>query len=316
MSLLPAAASTLAPRVDALFYVVLAVTGVVAVAIGGLIIVLSIRYRAGSNTTRESPGPQRESKVRRWLEIGWIATPLALFLGAFAWGSQLYIVRSTAPSDAMEIDVVAKQWIWKAQHRSGQREINELHVPRGMPVKLLMTSQDVIHSFFVPAFRVKQDVLPGRYTMLWFNATQNGEFHLFCTEYCGTDHSRMGGSIIVMDPPQFAAWLRDQGQTSSMSARGSALFRELGCSGCHGANASVHAPSLDGLYGRPVPLADGRVVTADERYLRDSILLPQKEVAAGYEPIMPSFAGQIDEDDLLDLIAYIKSLAPPAGASR
>jgi len=182
-------------------------------------------------------------------------------------------------------------------------------VARGRAVKLIMTSEDVIHSFFVPAFRVKQDVLPGRYTTLWFTATKDGEFHLFCAEYCGTDHARMGGRIVVLEPAEYARWLNTAAPALSMAERGAQLFRQLGCSGCHGAAATVAAPKLEGLYGKPVPLEGGGTVIADERYLRDSILLPRKEVAAGYAPIMPSFAGAISEDQLLDLIAYITSLA-------
>jgi len=209
----------------------------------------------------------------------------------------------------VDVFVVAKQWMWTLQHPSGQREINELHVARGQPVRLVMTSQDVIHSFFVPAFRLKQDVLPGRYTEMWFTPTRTGRFHLFCAEYCGTDHARMGGDIVVMEPADFERWLDAHGGTPDMAARGEALFRQYGCSGCHGANATIHAPDLAGLFGKPVPLADGTTVIADERYLRDSILLPRKEIAAGYEPIMPSFAGQIGEPDILDLIAYIRRLS-------
>jgi cytochrome c oxidase subunit 2 len=205
--------------------------------------------------------------------------------------------------------VVAKQWMWRLQHPDGRREINELHVARGRAVKLIMTSEDVIHSFFVPAFRVKQDVLPGRYTTLWFTATKDGEFHLFCAEYCGTDHARMGGRIVVLEPAEYARWLNAATPARSMAERGAQLFRQLGCSGCHAAAATVAAPKLEGLYGKPVPLEGGGTVIADERYLRDSILLPRKEVVAGYAPIMPSFAGAVSEDQLLDLIAYIKSLA-------
>jgi cytochrome c oxidase subunit 2 len=219
------------------------------------------------------------------------------------------VQRATPPDNALELFVVAKQWMWKLEHTGGQREIDEMHVPRGTPVKLIMTSEDVIHSFFVPAFRLKQDVLPGRYTQMWFTATEAGRFHLFCAEYCGTDHSRMHGDVVVMEPADFARWLEAHRGASDMAARGEALFRDYGCSGCHSANASVHAPDLAGMYGKPVPLSDGSVVVADERYIRDSILLPAKEVAAGYAPIMPSFAGRIGEGDILDLIAYVRSLA-------
>jgi cytochrome c oxidase subunit 2 len=239
-----------------------------------------------------------------------ILTPLALFLAAFAWGARLYLARVVAPADAVPLYVVAKQWMWTFEHDGGQREIDVLHVARGRPVQLTMTSQDVIHSFFVPALRLKQDVLPGRYPQLWFTPTRTGRYHLFCAEYCGTDHARMGsGELVVMDPADFQRWLDGQHTTLDAAARGEALFREYGCSGCHGASSAVHAPNLAGIYGRPVPLSDGSTAVADEAYLRDSILLPRKQVAAGYEPIMPSFTGQIGENDLFDLIAYIRSLA-------
>jgi cytochrome c oxidase subunit 2 len=216
----------------------------------------------------------------------------------------------------MKIYIVAKQWMWKAQHAGGQREVGELHVPRGQPLVLVMTSQDVIHSFFVPAFRAKQDVLPGRYTELWFTPSETGRFHLFCAEYCGTDHSRMGGDVVVLDPAEFQRWLATRPETADMAARGEALFRQYGCSGCHDRNATVRAPDLSGLYGRPVPLANGTVVIADERYIRDSILLPLKEVAAGYDAIMPSYAGRIGDDEVFDLTAYIRSLASAPEAPR
>ena len=306
---LPDQASTIAPGVDHLLYAVTAVTAGVGMAIFVTMIVLGIRYREGSSAPRAEDVPAAQARARRRVEIAWTLTPLLLFLGAFAWGARLYVLRAHAPADAMEIFVVARQWMWKLQHPGGQREINELHVPRGEPIKLVMTSEDVIHSFFVPAFRLKQDVLPDRYTELWFTPTQTGRFHLFCAEYCGTDHARMGGDIVVMEPADFARWLVAHNAGADMATRGEARFREYGCSGCHGENAVVHAPNLAGVYGKPVPLADGTTVLADERYLRDSILLPLKEVAAGYEPIMPSFAGKIGEDDILDLIAYIKSLA-------
>jgi cytochrome c oxidase subunit 2 len=198
--------------------------------------------------------------------------------------------------------------MWKLEHAGGRREIDELHVPAGRPVKLVMTSQDVIHDFFMPVFRIKQDVLPGRYTTLWFEATKPGDYQLFCSQYCGTDHSRMVGRVVVMEPAAFERWLASGNSTGSMAAQGAAHFREYGCSGCHGASASVHAPKLEGLFGRPVQLADGSTVIADDRYIHDSVLLPRKEITAGYAPIMPSFQGQITEDALLEIIEYVKSL--------
>ena len=306
---LPPEASTIAAKVDFLLYAVTAVTVTVAIAIFVTLIVFGIRYRSGSKVVRAEDVPAAQARARRRFEVAWTLLPLLLFFAAFGWAAHLYVLRADAPPDSMELFVVAKQWMWKLQHSGGQREIDEMHVPRGQPTKLVMTSQDVIHSFFVPAFRLKQDVLPGRYTTLWFTPTQTGRFHLFCAEYCGTDHAHMGGDVVVMEPAEFQRWLAERAGGPSMAARGESLFREYGCSGCHGANAAVHAPDLAGLFGRPVPLADGSVVVADERYIRDSILLPLKEVAAGYEPIMPSFLGRIGEDDIVDLIAYVKGLA-------
>jgi cytochrome c oxidase subunit 2 len=306
---LPAEASTIAPRVDHLLYAVTAVTVGVAMAIFCVMIVFGIRYRAGSSAPRAEDVPAAQARARRRIEAAWTLIPLFLFMAGFAWAARVYVARGTPPPNALELFVVAKQWMWKLQHPGGQREIDEMHIPRGQPILLVMTSQDVIHSFFVPAFRLKQDVLPGRYTEMWFTATQTGRFHLFCAEYCGTDHARMGGDVVVMEPADYARWLSAHRGAPDMASRGEELFRHFGCSGCHGANASVHAPNLAGLYGKPVPLADGTTTVADERYIRDSILLPRREVAAGYEPIMPSFAGQIGEDEILDLIAYIKRLA-------
>jgi cytochrome c oxidase subunit 2 len=310
MTFLPPEASTLAPRVDALLLTVTAVTTITALGVFIAMIWFGVRYRAGTPVYRHEDMPQAQRRARIRVELAWTLTPLALFLAAFAWGARLYLARDVAPADAVPLYVVAKQWMWTFEHDGGQREIDVLHVARGRPVQLTMTSQDVIHSFFVPALRLKQDVLPGRYTQLWFTPTRTGRYHLFCAEYCATDHARMGsGELVVMDPADFQRWLDGQHTTLDAAARGEALFREYGCSGCHGASSAVHAPNLAGIYGRPVPLSDGSTAVADEAYLRDSILLPRKQVAAGYEPIMPSFTGQIGENDLFDLIAYIRSLA-------
>ncbi|HEY1328648.1 MAG TPA: cytochrome c oxidase subunit II [Casimicrobiaceae bacterium] len=313
---LPPSASTMAPRVDALFYAVTGTTVAVAIAVFVALVYFGIRYRAGSPVPRHEDIAAAQRRARIRVELAWTLIPLFLFLCAFAWAARLYVERAAPPPGALTVDVVAKQWMWKFQHAGGRREIDELHVPRGQPVKLTMTSQDVIHSFFVPAFRVKQDVLPGRYTELWFTATKPGRYHLFCAEYCGTDHARMGsGDLVVMDPADFQRWLAESSAPDAAS-RGASLFRALGCSGCHGANAAVHAPDLAGVYGKPVPLSDGSTVIADERYLHDSILLPRKEIAAGYAPIMPSFTGRVSEDDVFDLIAYIRSLAQSSARPR
>ena len=304
-TMLPAA-SLLGHRIDVLFLVVLILTGCVASGIGILIVAFTIRYRRGSRVDRSNP------LVRvRWIEVTWITVPLAIFLGIFGWSSLVFSQFHRPPRQAMRVHVLAKQWMWKVEHENGRREIDELHVPLGRPVELIMTSQDVIHSFFVPEFRAKQDLLPGRYMSLWFTATRAGRFRLFCAEYCGTQHSGMHGQIIVMRPPEFAAWLAAGPARSDLASRGFEIYRRMGCSGCHEPTSTVHAPDLVGLFGRAVHLSDGTTVTADETYIRDSILLPRKQVVAGFDPVMPSFQGQLDEDDLTALIAYIKSRASP-----
>ena len=304
----PARASSLATSVDILFYSWLALAGLVTFAIALLIVWFAVKYRHGSRANRDMASGAELRRQSHRIEIAWIVTPLVLFGVMFAWAADLYYVHAAPPANATEVYVVGKQWMWKLEHAGGRREIDELHVPAGRPIKLIMTSQDVIHSFFMPVFRIKQDVLPGRYTMLWFTATRPGDYHVFCSQYCGTDHARMIGHVVVMEPAAFARWLASGNGSQSMAQEGAARFRQYGCSGCHGASASVHAPKLEGLFGRRVQLSDGSSVVADERYLHDSVMLPRKDVVAGYEPIMPSFQGQIAEDDLLDIIEYIKSL--------
>jgi cytochrome c oxidase subunit 2 len=218
-------------------------------------------------------------------------------------------VEETPPADALTIYVVGKQWMWKVQHPEGPRELDELHVPVGKPIRLVLASQDVIHDFFVPAFRMKQDVVPGRYRTEWFQATKVGEYRLFCSEYCGTSHARMTGRVVVMAPADYQRWLA-RGNATDLASQGAALFRRNGCSGCHGPGASVHAPPLDGIYGKPQPLQGGGFAVADEAYLRDAILLPTKHVVAGYEPIMPSFQGQLSEEEVFALVAYLKGKTP------
>jgi cytochrome c oxidase subunit 2 len=300
--LFPQSASVAAGRYDTLFLAQMLLIGFVAFGVAMLIVIFSIRYR------RNSPADRSHAPTTgRGIEIAWTVIPLLLFIGTFAWAAYDYTQLYREPPNAMPVFVVAKQWMWKLEHSNGKREIDELHVPLGQPVRLVMTSQDVIHSFFVPAFRIKQDVVPGRYTTIWFTPTQTGEFHLFCAEYCGTDHAGMHGRIVVMQPSEFTAWLQAGNTQSGMAARGFELYRRYGCSGCHEAQSSVHAPDLHGLLGRTVHLSDGRTLVADEAYIRDSVLLPRKDVVAGYAPIMPSFAGQIGEEDLLAIIEYIRS---------
>lgn len=302
LRLFPKSATTAAGRFDELFIAQTIVLVAVGVAVALLIAFFSIHYRRNSAADRSNA----PASVR-WMEITWIMVPLVLFVATFVWAAYEYTRLYRPPPDAMPVFVVAKQWMWKTEHPNGRREINELHVPLNKPVRLVMTSQDVIHSFYVPDFRIKQDVVPGRYTTLWFTATQTGEFHLFCSEYCGTDHASMGGRIIVMRPSEFAAWLTSGNTQPGIAAHGFELYRRYGCSGCHEAQSSVHAPDLHGLLGREVHLSDGRTLIADEGYIRDSILLPDKDVVAGYQPIMPSFAGQIGEEDILAIIEYIRS---------
>nr|WP_307736183.1 cytochrome c oxidase subunit II [Massilia pinisoli] len=299
--MLPVDAAASAARLDSLALCLLLLTGAVAVVLLALMIGFSVRYRAGSNADRTHV-PKQGLPV----EIAWTVIPLLLFLGVYAWGAIDYIKLYQAPANAMPVFVVAKQWMWEAQHRNGRREIGQLHVPLGRPVRLVMTSQDVIHSFFVPDFRIKQDVVPGRYTSIVFTPSRTGEYRLYCAEYCGTEHAMMLGRVIVMQPAAFSQWLEAGPHQPGMAARGYELYRRFGCSGCHDPGSSVHAPDLTGLLGRRVHLADGRELTADEPYIRDSILLPQKDVVAGYAPIMPSFAGQVGEEDILAIIEYIR----------
>jgi cytochrome c oxidase subunit 2 len=295
------AASTAAGRFDALFLAMLLLCGTVVAVLCLLVTTFAIRYRRGSHVDRTPP------RGIKGIEAAWTLTPLAIFLGIFAWAAHDYLALQDPPAGALPVTVVAKQWMWKLQQRGGRREINELHVPLGEPVLLTMTSQDVIHSFFVPAFRLKQDVLPGRYTRLWFTATQLGEFPLLCAEYCGSEHSRMLGRIVVLSKADYGRWLQSGPAEPSRAQYGYALFRQLGCSGCHDARSTVHAPRLEGVFGRVVHLQDGRSVVADENYLRDAILAPAKDVVAGFAPVMPSLAGQVSEEDVEALIAYLRS---------
>jgi cytochrome c oxidase subunit 2 len=306
--LFPTRASTGAYNVDAIFLYELAIVVFFAAFICLLILGFAVRYRRGARPDRTNP-PVKNAAV----EALWIGIPLALAVPMFVFGSLVFVDQFEAPGNAFDVAVVAKQWMWYLQHPEGKREINELHVPVGRPVKLTMISQDVIHSFFVPEFRVKQDVLPGRYTTLWFEPTRPGTYNLFCAEYCGTNHSRMRGLVHVMDQADYDRWLSGRDSGVSMAREGETLFVRHHCAGCHGASETVRAPRLDGVYGTQVPIQDGKdvhFVLADDRYVRDSILLPKAQVVAGYEPLMPSFAGQIGEEDLLKIIAYIKSIGP------
>jgi cytochrome c oxidase subunit II len=302
--LFPEQASTIAGPVDALLLFLIGVSALFAGLIFLTVIVFAIKYRRRSE--KERP---RHTQVSVALEVLWTVIPLGLTMVMFGWGAWIYFTMSRPPADAIEIFVVGKQWMWKLQHPDGQREINELHVPMGRPVKLTMTSEDTIHSFFVPEFRVKKDVVPGRYSTVWFQATKPGEYHLFCTQYCGTNHANMIGRIVVMTPEAYQAWLKGGGPSISLAAAGEALFQQKGCASCHLPDGKGPAPSLVGLFGKPVKLSTGATVTADEAYIRESILDPLAKIVAGYQPIMPPFKGLLSEDQLLQIIAYIKSLA-------
>ncbi|RYJ04506.1 MAG: cytochrome c oxidase subunit II [Acetobacteraceae bacterium] len=304
LPLWPPTASEQAARVDLLFSGLMVISGAILLLVGGLLLVFCIRYRRGS----AAPRGDLPKFLRRDVEIGWTVAMLFLALFLFWWAGAMQLKASDPPPGALEVHVLAKQWMWKTRYPNGAREINALHVPRGEPVRLVMTSQDVIHSFFVPAFRLKQDVLPGRFTEMWFRPTASGEYHLFCAEFCGTDHARMGGTVTVMEPEDFARWVAAQPQEDDLAGEGATLFTALGCSGCHAPASAVHAPILDGVYGRMVHLADGRTIRADAAYLRDSILQPKRDVVVGFEPIMPSFEGLVDEADLQRLVAYLESL--------
>ena len=315
MNLWLPAASTNSAEVDHLLWALLSISLAVLALVFGLMFRYIVKYRAGSPLDR---GVVAQKTWR--LETAWTAATLLVFFGLFIWGANLYLRLSQPPRDALQIYVVAKQWMWKVEHVGGQRELNALHVPTGRPIELVMTSEDVIHDFSVPAFRLKHDVLPDRYETLWFTASRPGTYSLYCTQFCGLDHSKMGGVVVVMQPPEFQSWLAQNGVDQTLAAQGQVLFMRYGCGGCHGGNgaggsdaqSTVRAPSLQGLYGAPVPLSDGTIVVADDRYIHDSIVQPQGQIVAGYAPIMPSFAGQIGEEDLLKLIAYIKSLAHEA----
>lgn len=242
------------------------------------------------------------------LEVGWTLIPLILAIMIFAWGAVIYVNYRIAPKDTLDIYVIGKQWMWRLQQPNGRKEINELHIPVNRNIKLIMGSEDVIHDFYVPAFRVKMDVVPGRYNTMWFRPIKTGKYHFFCSQYCGTNHAVMGGWVTVMDPAEYAAWLSGESGAVNPVSAGERLFSQLACITCHLSNGTGRAPSLNGVYGAKVLLADGTIVVADEAYIRESILLPKAKIVAGYQPVMPTFQGLVTEEQILNLTAYIKSL--------
>jgi cytochrome c oxidase subunit 2 len=304
-TLFPAQASTLAPEVDNLYLGVVAITAFFAIIVVVCVTYFAIKYR---DDTGERVGAPITGSMP--LELGWSLIPFFIAIGIFVWASVVFFHIVRAPDQTLEVYSTGKRWMWRFQHIDGQREINELHVPIGRPVRVVFTSEDVLHDLFIPAFRVKADAVPGRYSAIWFEATQVGEYHLFCAEYCGTRHSGMVGTVYAMEPADYQAWLANGGTTAtgSLLQQGETLFTQLACVTCHLGDGSGRGPSLAGIYGSKVTLDNGTVITADDSYLRESILTSQAKTVKGYEHIMPTFQGLINEEGLAGLIEYIKSM--------
>jgi cytochrome c oxidase subunit 2 len=305
--LFPPVSSTLASKVDTIFLFTVAVSVFFSVLIVGTIVVFLVRYRR-----RHAAETGQEIKGNTLLlELTWSVIPLGLVMVSFFWGASVFFDASRPPADAWSFHIYGKQWMWKVEHPEGKREINEFHVPVNQAVKLTMTSEDVIHNFSVPAFRLKMDVLPGRYTTAWFKATKTGTYHIFCDQYCGVDHAKMVGKIHVLTPQDYRRWLVGGPSAGGTVATGEELFAAKACNTCHRPDSSARAPVLDGLFDRQVALVGGRTATVDESYVRESILSPQAKVVLGYQPIMPTFQGQISEEEIVQLIRYIQSLKGP-----
>ena len=301
-SLFPREASTIAPAADALYFFLLLITIVDMALVCVLVTVFSIRYRKSVHPV----AVQIEGSTL--LEATWTIIPLGIFLFCFVWGALLYFRIYNPPTNAMNIYIVGKQWMWKAEHPGGQHEINSLHVPMNRNVQLTMISQDVFHSFSIPDFRVKREVIPGRYTTVWFNATTPGTYHLFCTQYCGSNHSQMIGEVTVLTPEDYEKWTQESTSGMSLAQNGERVFASMGCNACHSGNAAARGPSLANVYGSKLALSDGSQVLVDDAYLRESILNPSQHITAGYAPIMPTYQGQISEEGLIDLVEYLKTL--------
>ena len=302
--LFPERASTIAGEVDALYFFLIGLSVVMSVLIATLVVTFAVKFHRRHD---DEVGAQVHGGLM--LELAWTFVPFLITLVIFFWGAKVYFVMASPPPEALNIYVVGKQWMWKVQHTTGQREINELHVPVGRPVKLIMTSQDVIHNFSIPAMRVKSDVIPGRFVQIWFEPTTPGTYQIFCAEYCGTQHSGMIGQVVVMEANAYQTWLSGGTAEGSLASTGEKLFADLACNTCHRPDSRGRGPVLQNVFGHPVQLVDGGVVTADENYLRESILTPGAKVTAGYQPVMPAFQGLVSEEQLLALIEYIKSLS-------
>ena len=308
LSIWPAAASASAVEADHLILAFTVVILLLTVPIFVAITYFAVRYRAGKTANR-THSDARSNLV----ELSWMIIPFVLTLGFFFWGARIFDEHRHVPPGALQVNVIGRQWMWKFQHPGGQSEIDNLHVPLGQPVLMRMISQDVIHALYVPALRIQMDVLPDRYTEMWFKADKAGTFHLFCSEYCGTDHSVMDGELTIMQPTDYQDWLSHSGSDATLAAAGEALFMSYGCSGCHADHSTIRAPTLAGLYGKPVPLEAGGTVTADDSFIRDKILMPDTNKIAGYRQVMPGFKGLIAEDDLIRLVAYIKASGQKTG---
>ena len=311
LAIWPQSASHVAAQADYLILAFTVVTLLLTVPIFLGITYFAFKYRSGRNVNRDT-SDERSTVI----ELSWMLIPFFLTLIFFVWGAVLFSHQNNPPADAMQITAIGRQWMWKFQHPTGQSEINDLHVPEGQPVVIRMISQDVIHALYIPALRIQMDTIPGRYTQLWFKADKSGSFHLFCSEYCGTDHSEMGGTLTIMKPADYQKWLSQTASGTTLVAAGETVFQSYGCSGCHRQGSTVKAPSLAGLYGKPVPLEAGGTILADESYLRDKILEPDQHKMAGYTQNMPSYKGKIAEEDLIRLVAYIKSLGATKEASQ
>jgi cytochrome c oxidase subunit II len=301
-ALFPREASTVAPYMDALYLFLLAMTVVGLLLVGAILVTFAIRYRKSVHPV----ATQIEGSTL--LEATWTIIPLAIFLVTFVWGALLYFRIYNPPVNAMNIYIVGKQWMWKAEHPGGQHEINALHVPTGRPIQLTMISQDVFHSFSIPDFRVKREVIPGRYTTEWFEATTPGTYHIFCTQYCGTNHSVMIGEVTVLSPADYEKWTQESTSGQSLAQNGERLFASMGCNACHSGDAAARGPNLAGVYGSKLLLTNGSEVLVNDGYLRDAILNPSQHITAGYAPIMPTYQGQMSEDGLIDIVEYLKSL--------
>ena len=306
--LFPERATAIAREIAAIYFFGLAIEAFFSLLIAVVIVYFAVRYR---RRTPDQVGEREQAPA--WLEIVWSIIPLGILLFMFAWGTKVFFDVRRPPADAVEYYVTGKQWMWKFQHPQGNREINELHIPVGVPIKLIMTSEDVIHSFWVPEFRVKMDVLPGRYTDLWFEVDKVGEYRLFCNEYCGVEHSLMGGRVVAMEPADYEEWLVGGQPQTTLTKTGEQLFEEKTCNTCHKQASGALGPSLEGIFGQERQFTDGTTAIADENYLRESILEPRARIVAGYQALMPTFQGQVDEEELVLLIEYIKSLSDGSG---